>query len=149
MFGSGNSEESALFAARHGFGLAMSFMPVSRLAQMIALYKDEAQKCGWMPGPEHVLYRGICAMDDMAGNAFDRAETESHDTGAPAPLVVRGAYFTGGARSILDRTEKLRDAGVGVIDVDIVSSADSVNYDDQAATLERFAREIAPEIRSW
>ncbi len=149
VFGSGNSEESALFAARHGFGLATSFMPVSRLARMIALYRAEAQKCGWVPGPEQVLYRGVCAMDGHEGNAFEQAEAEARARGEDAPLVVRGTYFTGDEKNILRQMERLRDAGVGVIDLDIVSAAGTVNYADQAVALERFAREIVPEIRSW
>lgn len=150
IFGSGNSEQSALFAARHGFGLAMSFMPVSRLARMVALYKAEAQKCGWSPRPDQVLYRGFCTMDRGGdGNPFERAEAEARAKGEEAPLIVRGPFFTGDAKSILGQIATLRDAGVGVIDVDIVASNDTVDYAAQAASLERFGREILPEIRSW
>jgi alkanesulfonate monooxygenase SsuD/methylene tetrahydromethanopterin reductase-like flavin-dependent oxidoreductase (luciferase family) len=149
IFGSGNSEESALFAARHRFGLAMSFMPVSRVARMLALYKAEAQRCGWSPSADQVLYRGLCAMGEGSDNAFDRAEARARANGEDAPLVVRGAFFTGAAKDVLRQAASLRDAGVGAIDVDIVSAADAVNYTDQTATLERFAREVLPEIRSW
>jgi alkanesulfonate monooxygenase SsuD/methylene tetrahydromethanopterin reductase-like flavin-dependent oxidoreductase (luciferase family) len=150
MFGSGNSEESALFAARHRFGLAMSFMPVSRVQRMVALYKAEAMNCGWSPVPEQVLYRGICAMDAPGeDNAFDRAEAEAFAKGTDAPLIVRGAFFTGGAKGVLHQIAKLREAGVGVIDMDIVSAGDSIDYTEQAALLERFARDVLPEIRSY
>ncbi len=151
MFGSGNSEESALFAARHRFGLAMSFMPVSRLARMIALYKAEAQRCGWSPGPDKILYRGICAMgtDDADDNAFDRAEAQARATGADAPLIVRGPFFSGGPMTMLRQIATLRDAGVGVIDIDIVPAQDGVDYEGQAAALERFAHAILPEIGNW
>ena len=149
IFGSGNSEESALFAARHRFGLAMSFMPVSRVARMIALYRAEARRCGWSPTADQVLYRGLCAMDDNSANAFDLAESEAQASGGDAPLVVRGAFFTGGAKDILRRAAGLKDAGVGVIDVDIVPPTHVVNYAEQAAALERFGREILPEIRRW
>ena len=147
MFGSGNSEESALFAARHRFGLAMSFMPVSRLARMVALYKAEAQRCGWSPGPDQVLYRGICTPEE--DNPFDRAEAQARATGEDAPLIVRGPFFTGGPKSVLEQMARLREAGVGVIDVDIVASNDAVNYAAQAAALERFAATVLPQIASW
>ena len=150
MFGSGNSEESALFAARHRFGLAMSFMPVSRVARMVALYTAEAQKCGWSPGPDQILYRGICAMDAAEGdNPFDKAEAEARAKGEEAPMIVRGPFFTGGAKGALRQLESLRDAGVSVIDVDIVASNDTIDYAAQAASLERFGRDVLPEIRSW
>jgi len=150
MFGSGNSAESALFAARHRFGLAMSFMPISRVARMIALYKAEARNCGWSPGPDQILYRGICAMDAAeAGNPFDEAEAEARAKGEEAPMIVRGPFFTGGAKGALRQLESLREAGVGVIDVDIVSVAEAINYAEQASALERFGRDVLPEIRSW
>ena len=151
MFGSGNSEESALFAARHRFGLAMSFMPVSRIKRMVAVYKAEAQRCGWSPGPEQILYRGICLMgaDDDDNNLFERAEAEARASGADAPLIVHGPFFTGGPRSILRQIASLRDSGVGVIDLDIVASNDAVNYVEQSAALERFGSEVLPEIRNW
>jgi alkanesulfonate monooxygenase SsuD/methylene tetrahydromethanopterin reductase-like flavin-dependent oxidoreductase (luciferase family) len=149
IFGSGNSEESALFAARHRFGLAMSFMPVSRVARMVALYRAEARSCGWSPGADQVLYRGLCAMGDDRGNAFDQAEAEARATGSDAPLMVRGAFFTGAVRDILRQAAGLRDAGVGVVDVDVVPPNHFVNYADQAIALERFGREILPEIRGW
>jgi alkanesulfonate monooxygenase SsuD/methylene tetrahydromethanopterin reductase-like flavin-dependent oxidoreductase (luciferase family) len=149
MFGSGNSEESALFAARHRFGLAMSFMPVSRMSRMIELYKAEARRCGWSPTPEQILYRSICAMDTEDENPFDRAESQARAKGEDAPLIVRGAFLTGGAKTILSRIEILRAAGVGVIDLDIIASNDAVNYAEQSAALEHFAAEVLPDIRSW
>jgi hypothetical protein len=88
-------------------------------------------------------------MGEGSDNAFDRAEARAGANGEDAPLVVRGAFFTGAAKDVLRQAASLRDAGVGAIDVDIVSAADVVNYADQTATLERFAREVLPEIRSW
>ena len=64
-------------------------------------------------------------------------------------MIVRGAFFTGGAKGALRQLEALCAAGVGVIDVDIVSVAESVNYAEQAAALDRFGREVLPEIRNW
>jgi len=151
MFGSGNSEESAIFAARHKFGLAMSFMPVSRALRMIALYKAEAEACGWSPAAEQILYRGICAMDAPGGggNPFAQAEAKARATGEDAPLIVRGPFFTGDAKSILTQIEGLKNAGVGVIDIGIAASKSGVDYAAQAQALEIFGREILPEIRDW
>ncbi len=59
VFGSGNSEESAIFAAKHKLGLAMSFMPSQAVKRIVNLYKDEAKKTGWTPTPDHILYRAM------------------------------------------------------------------------------------------
>jgi len=64
-------------------------------------------------------------------------------------MIVRGPFFTGGAKGALRQLESLREAGVGVIDVDIVSVAEAINYAEQASALERFGRDVLPEIRSW
>src|SRR5258707_14808547 len=141
MFGSGNGEESAVLAARPRFGLAMSFMPVSRLARMVALYKAEAQRCGWSPAADQVLYRGICAYgENGAANAFAMAEAQAAATGEEAPLIVRGPFFTGGTKDILRQMESLRDAGVGAIDLDIGGASGGVDYAEKAQLLERFGR---------
>jgi hypothetical protein len=88
-------------------------------------------------------------MGSRDGNLFEQAEAEARAKGEDAPLVVRGTYFTGDEKNILRQMERLRDAGVGVIDLDIVSAAGTVDYAGQAAALKRFAGEIIPEIRSW
>jgi len=150
MFGSGNSEESAVFAARHKFGLAMSFMPVSQVKRVIARYRAEAEACGWSPGPDQILYRGICAMDAPGGdgNPFAQAEAKARVKNEDAPLIVRGPFFTGGASSVLKQIESLKEAGVGVIDVGI-SSTGGVDYAAQTAALDLFGREILPKVRGW
>jgi alkanesulfonate monooxygenase SsuD/methylene tetrahydromethanopterin reductase-like flavin-dependent oxidoreductase (luciferase family) len=152
VFGSGNSDESAIFAAERRLGLAMSFMPASRVASMVALYKDAAARAGWTPGPDHVLYRGLCTIADTDGpddSLFDTAEAKARAEGGEAPVMVRGAYFTGGPRNVLRQIESLREAGVGIIDMSLATAVGAVDYDAQAAATELFARKVLPEIRSW
>src|SRR5207342_961620 len=58
VFGSGNSEESVVFAARRRLGMGMSFASLDVVSRWIELYRSEAKAAGWTPGPEHILYRG-------------------------------------------------------------------------------------------
>jgi len=152
VFGSGNSEESAIFAARRKLGLAMSFMPASTVKRMVDLYKAEAKKAGWTPTKDHVLYRGMCSIADTNEyneSPFDRADKEASAAGKEAPVFVMGGYFTGGPRNVIRQTEALRDAGVGIVDMNLASSIQHADYDGQVVATELYAKHVLPEIRSW
>jgi alkanesulfonate monooxygenase SsuD/methylene tetrahydromethanopterin reductase-like flavin-dependent oxidoreductase (luciferase family) len=163
VFGSGNSEESVVFAARRRLGLALSFMSAGTAKRMIEIYKSEAERAGWAPTREHILYRGfghVAEGNDSAPSAFEEADRAGSsakvDTPARAPggtlaspTFIFAPYFTGGARAVLRQIAALRDAGVGIVDVSLSPSMTRVDYDAQAAALERFAKTILPEIRSW
>jgi len=152
VFGSGNSEESAVFAARRRLGLATSFMPASTVKRMVDLYRSEAKKAGWTPGPDQILYRGFATISDTSEpheSPFDKAEVQARASNTPAPIMIIGSYFTGGPRNVLRQIEPLREAGVGIIDMNLSASMANVDYDAQAAATELFAKKILPEIRSW
>lgn len=152
VFGSGNSEESVIFAARRRLGLALSFMPASTAQRMVDLYKSEAKKAGWTPTREQILYRALAAVtdtNDVQESAYDKADAEARATGTPAPIMIIGAYLNGGPRNVLRQIALLRDAGVGIIDMNLSPSMTTIDYDAQAAATELFAKKILPEIRSW
>ena len=152
VFGSGNSEELAIFAAQKRLGLAMSFMPASTVKRLVDLYKSEAKKAGWTPTKDHVLYRAMCTISDTNEyheSPFDKADKEAAASGKNAPIFVMGGYLTGGPRNVIRQIEALREAGVGVVDMNIGSSMATANYDGQAAATELFAKQVLPEIRSW
>jgi alkanesulfonate monooxygenase SsuD/methylene tetrahydromethanopterin reductase-like flavin-dependent oxidoreductase (luciferase family) len=151
VFGSGNSEESARFAAERRIGLAMSFMPSSAVKRIVDIYKSEAKQAGWAPGPDHVLYRGMCSISDSGDyndSNYDKADKAALESGKPAPGFVFGAFFSGGPRNILRQIDSLREAGVGIIDMN-VGSAGGGGFGSQAGAMELFARQVLPEIRSW
>ena len=60
-----------------------------------------------------------------------------------------GAYLTGGPRNVLRQIEVLRDAGVGIMDMNLHSAIDTANFDGQVVATELFAKKVLPEIRSW
>ncbi len=130
----------------------MSFMPASTVKRLVDLYKSEAKKAGWTPGPEQILYRGLAGISDTNEpheSPYDKAEAQARATHTPAPIMIMGTYFTGGPRNVLRQIEPLRDAGVGIIDMNLSSSIDRVDYDGQLVATELFAKKILPEIRSW
>jgi len=84
IFSSGNSLESAAFAARQRHGLAISFRPPAGVAEAVSHYKAECERQGWQPSPDQILYRGFIAV------AESDAEAEA--------LRARFAASRGGAR---------------------------------------------------
>lgn len=66
VYGSGNSEDSVVFAAERRLGLAISFLPPAQIKERVALYRSEAEKAGWSPTADHVLYRAVAQIAESA-----------------------------------------------------------------------------------
>jgi alkanesulfonate monooxygenase SsuD/methylene tetrahydromethanopterin reductase-like flavin-dependent oxidoreductase (luciferase family) len=131
VFGSGNSEESVVFAAQRRLGLAISFAPVQQVARAVALYRAEAEKAGWSPGPDQVLYRTVAQVGET-------------DAGSPAggEGLLRPSIF-GGPERVLGQLESFRDAGVGVIDLAFAG----IGHQRAMATLDVLAEAVLPTMR--
>jgi alkanesulfonate monooxygenase SsuD/methylene tetrahydromethanopterin reductase-like flavin-dependent oxidoreductase (luciferase family) len=133
VFGSGNSQESVAFAAQRRLGLAISFAPVEQVARMVALYRAEAEKAGWSPGPDQVLYRAV-------------AQVSESDAAAPSPAGGEGIFrpfFRGGPKSVLGQIEGLRAAGVGIIDMAFAA----IGHARAMASVDILAEAVLPTMR--
>jgi alkanesulfonate monooxygenase SsuD/methylene tetrahydromethanopterin reductase-like flavin-dependent oxidoreductase (luciferase family) len=64
IFYSGNSFESASFAAARRMGLGVSFYPPHLVAQVMAHYRQECAKHGWQPLSEQMLYRAFIGVGE-------------------------------------------------------------------------------------
>jgi alkanesulfonate monooxygenase SsuD/methylene tetrahydromethanopterin reductase-like flavin-dependent oxidoreductase (luciferase family) len=93
MYYSGNSLESATFAAAHHLGLGVSFYPPHLVAQLMSYYKQECAKHGWEPTPDQLLYRAFIAVgeDDQEAAAL-QAKYFSGD--------ALGQFFRGRAATV-------------------------------------------------
>jgi alkanesulfonate monooxygenase SsuD/methylene tetrahydromethanopterin reductase-like flavin-dependent oxidoreductase (luciferase family) len=158
IYGSGNSEESVVYAAEHRMGIAFSFAPTDMVRKWVALYRKEAARCGWTPTPEHVVYRGItyaAQSDELAGaemgayfgqKAAESAQFQSATLGGPPILnLVSQPYFVGSAATIIERFQTLRDCGVGV--VDLVFGVGTP--EKKIAVMELIAKEVLPKVQAW
>ncbi len=157
IYGSGNSEESVRFAAERKMGIAFSFAPVDTVRDWVALFHREAEKQGWQPGPEHVIYRGIAyaadsdarAQEDMGAYFGKRAAEQAQikqDTmgGPPVVPMITEPYFVGGPETLKGRFETLRDCGVGVVDL-----AWGVGDPHQReAAMDCFAAQVLPAVHA-
>jgi alkanesulfonate monooxygenase SsuD/methylene tetrahydromethanopterin reductase-like flavin-dependent oxidoreductase (luciferase family) len=158
IYGSGNSEESVIYAAERHMGIAFSFAPPDVVKKWIALYRNEAKRIGWTPTPEDIVYRGItyaADTDAQAGaemgaffgqKAAESAQFQSATLGGP-PIVslVSQPYFVGSPATIIERFATLRDCGVGV--VDMVFGVGTP--EKKLAVMERVARDVLPTVQAW
>jgi alkanesulfonate monooxygenase SsuD/methylene tetrahydromethanopterin reductase-like flavin-dependent oxidoreductase (luciferase family) len=70
-FYSGNSIESATFAAANHFGLAMSYYPPNLVARLSRHYLQECAKRGWEPRPDQIIYRTFMGVADTDKEAAE------------------------------------------------------------------------------
>lgn len=158
VFGSGNSEDSVVFAARRRLGIAFSFAAPETVKGWIELYRAECAREGWEPTPGHVLYRGIayCAPTDeraqgemfeyFGKQAEEQSKLQSATLGGPPVLdLVAKPYFVGSPQTLIEKFAVLRDIGVGVCDLPFVVGTP----DQQRASLELFGREVLPVVQGW
>ena len=155
VFGSGNSDESVAFAARRRLGMGMSFAAPPLIRRWVELYKSEAAKAGWTPTAENILYRGtmhMAATEEETHRQFTAA-TGRDARAMPEPegplAYIARPYFFGAPDRVLEQVAVLRDCGVGIIDMAFQLGVGHVNYDNQAAAMELFARDVLPQIRNW
>ena len=166
VFSSGNSEDSARFAARHRLGMALSFMALSGVKERIALYRGEAEKAGWRPDADHILYRGLGHLARSDADA-EREVTEGMEAKVAASLKLQAdencavepdapiaerrplfrPVFQGSPRGVRDITRAFHDAGVGTLDIAFHWGATS--YEQQLRSMTLFAEHVIPEARAW
>jgi alkanesulfonate monooxygenase SsuD/methylene tetrahydromethanopterin reductase-like flavin-dependent oxidoreductase (luciferase family) len=69
MYYSGNSSDSAMFAAANRLGVCFSFHPTETVAAKVAQYREAAARAGWQPAPEQILYRGFIVVAETEAEA--------------------------------------------------------------------------------
>jgi alkanesulfonate monooxygenase SsuD/methylene tetrahydromethanopterin reductase-like flavin-dependent oxidoreductase (luciferase family) len=158
MYYSGNSTESATFAAAHHLGLGVSFYPPHLVAQLTGHYKQECAKHGWEPSPDQLLYRCFAAVgeDDKEAAALGAAflgmrkavEALSQGRGAalpPAPqsqvgLGLGELRFCGSPDTLVKQITDFHEAtGIGVVDLGFAG--------ESTKSMRLFGTEVLPRIR--
>jgi alkanesulfonate monooxygenase SsuD/methylene tetrahydromethanopterin reductase-like flavin-dependent oxidoreductase (luciferase family) len=176
VFMSAASRESAVFGARHKLGGAVSFTPPQVAAQQFAVYKEEAERAGWTPTRDQLLYRGWCYVaetDDQArtdvAEAFmgggvklqpkpsvARELTRVAPFPGAAPAPANGATpprnpiptvnFCGSPSTVISQLKEMQ-AATGIGAVDLVFQGPALPYEKMLRSLELFGTKVIPEIR--
>jgi alkanesulfonate monooxygenase SsuD/methylene tetrahydromethanopterin reductase-like flavin-dependent oxidoreductase (luciferase family) len=137
VYGSGNSEDSVVFAAQRRLGLAISFAPPAQVKKHVALYRAEAEKAGWSPTADQVLYRAVAQIAETDAEADAQAARTAQGRFTP--------YFLGGPKRVQGQIEALSEAGVGVIDL----AFGAMGHERSLTALDVLAKEVAPVVRDW
>lgn len=158
VYGSGNSEDSVVFAAKRRIGIAFSFAPPELVEKWVTLYRRECAKEGWEPTPEHVLYRGIAYLADTDEQAYaemgaffgakaaESAKLQSATLGGPPVTdLIAKPYFVGGVETMIAKFKALRDIGVGICDLPFVVGSP----EQQRRSLELFGEKVLPTVQGW
>ena len=176
MYFSGNSLNSAEFAARERLGLCMSFHRPEAVAAIVAHYRAEARRCGWEPAPDQIVYRGFGLVAETDARAAEleavflpphqrflldgpapgsaakggakTAEAEQSRLADATPFGMGRMLFAGSPDKVVERLRIFQSlTGVGV--VDLVFSSAQIAAADERRSIELFGREVLPRIRSF
>ena len=176
MYFSGNSLNSAEFAAGERLGLCMSFHRPESVAKIVAHYRAEARRCGWEPTPDQIVYRGFGLVADTdtwaaeleakflpphmrflldgpvagppASNPKKTADVEQGRLADATPFGMGRMLFAGSPDTVVERLRVFQSlTGVGV--VDLVFSSGQIAVEDERRSIELFGREVLPRIHSF
>ena len=89
IYMSGSSPESGEFAARNrvGLGFAVTTLPLASKASRH--YRNEAEKAGWTPTGDQIIYRVTCHLAETDEQAMeDLAEASAHARNASLSLAL-------------------------------------------------------------
>ena len=150
FFYSGNSVESAEFAAKQRFGLACSFFPPAFLGQVVERYHEEAQRAGWSPRRDQLIYRGLCVIDETDEGAAKLAApfvNGDNDSETPVGQAFGALQFVGSPATVIEQLREIYDLGFGVVDVLLVGNMRE--HQSVLRSMELFAAEVLPAIRKF
>jgi len=74
IYMSASSPESGEYAARHGLGIGFAFTSAPQAAGAAKHYRAQAQKYGWEPKPDDVIFRVGIHVADTDEQAYDDLE---------------------------------------------------------------------------
>jgi alkanesulfonate monooxygenase SsuD/methylene tetrahydromethanopterin reductase-like flavin-dependent oxidoreductase (luciferase family) len=163
LYYSGNSLESATFAAAHHFGLGVSFYPPHVAAQMTSHYKQECAKHGWEPTAEQLLYRAFIAVgeDDKEAAALQAKYFVGDATGnlfrgrgaaIPPPTQTQAGFglgelrFCGSPDTVVKQIADFH-ATTGVGAIDVAFGGAGLTLEESMKSMRLFATEVLPRIR--
>jgi alkanesulfonate monooxygenase SsuD/methylene tetrahydromethanopterin reductase-like flavin-dependent oxidoreductase (luciferase family) len=89
LFYSGNSIESATFAARNHFGLGVSYYPPHLVAELTRHYRQECVRIGWQPLPDQLIFRTFVGVAETDKEA-DGMKSRFFGLGAIAATLSQG-----------------------------------------------------------
>lgn len=170
LFSTGNSFESATFAASQGHGLALAFVPLSYVAQVVPHYRAKVAKYGWEAREEQIVFRGNVIVADTDEEAQQLAAQLAMlpplkpTRGTPVPAATpngeedkassaapvnpfRTAQFCGSPQTLVAQMKALHDLEVDVVDLMIPTGL--ISQEKVLYSLKLLGQEVLPHIHNF
>ena len=163
---SGNSKESAGFAAAMRLGMGISFYPVRFAAELTKQYREDCARHGWQPTPEQLVYRcriavgedaaeaarlrdGLVATNDPRGGLYSgRGGFVEQPQAAQPGMGLDEVRFCGDPDTVVRQIEEFYAAtGMGVIDLIFGGFTSTLTIEETMKSMRLFATEVVPRIR--
>jgi alkanesulfonate monooxygenase SsuD/methylene tetrahydromethanopterin reductase-like flavin-dependent oxidoreductase (luciferase family) len=169
LYFSGNSLNSALFAARERLGVCLSFHRPEVVADTVARYRAAAASSGWEPTADHIVYRGLVVVADTAQRAAELeaaflpprvryvlhgptpglsrpTDGDGQQAAVDAGFGLGRMLFAGTPEMLVERIRAFQAiTGVGVLD--LIFSWGQTAAADVQRSIELFGREVLPRVR--
>ena len=91
IYMSGSSPESGEFAARNRIGLGFAVTTLPLAAKAAAHYREQADKAGWTPTPDDIVFRVTFHVGDSDEAAAEEVEASRAPDGSLSLAIPRAA----------------------------------------------------------
>ena len=121
------SDDTIRYAAEHGLGLGVSFVPVEQAAQITDKYWSCCKEAGWQPTPDQIVYRGsiyLAETDQQAEDWFEGVKRSGLKPAIPLRPTVARAIQSARAGEEFD----LRNVIAGSAQGDVAGIARGLNF---------------------
>ncbi|WP_089721381.1 LLM class flavin-dependent oxidoreductase [Candidatus Entotheonella palauensis] len=116
------------YAATHKLGLAVSFVPIEQMAQVVEKYIGWCREAGWQPTPDQIIYRGniyLAETDQQADAWFEGVKGAGP---APGGIAMRPTQSRAVQAARAGEAFDLRNVLAGSAQGDVVGVARSLNF---------------------
>jgi alkanesulfonate monooxygenase SsuD/methylene tetrahydromethanopterin reductase-like flavin-dependent oxidoreductase (luciferase family) len=116
------------YAAEHGLGLAVSFVPVDQMAKVVEKYHTWCEEAGWQPTPEQIVYRGSIYMAETDQQAAAWLEGVKSAGPVPGGIAMRPAVSKAIQAARAGEAFDLRNILAGSVQGDVAGAARGLNF---------------------
>ena len=121
------SDDAVKYAATHGLGLGVSFLPVDQVATITDKYYAWCQAAGWSPVPDQVVFRGSIYLAETDQQAHDWFAKQTDQGRAPG-MAMRSSVAQVIQASRAGEQIDLRNVFAGSASGDVVGGAPGLTF---------------------
>jgi alkanesulfonate monooxygenase SsuD/methylene tetrahydromethanopterin reductase-like flavin-dependent oxidoreductase (luciferase family) len=135
------SDDTIRYAAEHGLGLGVSFLPVEQTVQITEKYRSYCEAAGWQPDPDQIVYRGsiyLAETDQRAEDWFEDVKRAGLKPAIPLRPAMARAIQSARAGEEFD----LRNVIAGSAQGDVAGVARGLNFIGGPDTIVRQIQEF-------